>query len=198
MSTGLKIGLGILVIVLLFGGCGVSGYNSLVKSNQQVNKAWADVEAQYQRRADLIPNLVSTIKGSGDFEQSTLMGVIEARSNATSINIKADDLTPETLAKFEAAQNQLSSSLSKLLVTVERYPDLKTTKAYQDLMIALEGAENRITKARTDFNQAVESFNSNILTFPKNLINGISGLGYKEKPFFKGKEGTDTVPEVTF
>jgi LemA protein len=196
MSNGLKIGLIILGVIVLFGGCGGCGYNSLVQSNQQVSKAWADVETQYQRRADLIPNLVNTIKGSGEFEQSTLMGVIEARSNATSINLTANDLTPENLAKFEAAQNQLSSSLSRLLVTVERYPDLKTTKAYQDLMVALEGAENRISKARTDFNQAVERYNSNVLTFPKNLLAGM--FGFREKPYFKGQEGTENVPEVTF
>lgn len=196
MSNGLKIGLIILGVIVLFGGCGGCGYNSLVQSNQQVNKAWADVETQYQRRAELIPNLVNTIKGSGEFEQSTLMGVIEARSNATSINLTANDLTPENLAKFEAAQNQLSSSLSRLLVTVERYPDLKTTKAYQDLMVALEGAENRISKARTDFNRAVEIYNSNVLTFPRNMLAGM--FGFKEKPYFKGQEGTEIAPEVTF
>lgn len=196
MSTGLKIGLVILAVILLFGGCGVSGYNSLVNTSLSVEEAWANVQVQYQRRADLIPNLVSTIKGSGDFEQSTLMGVIEARSNATSININADDLTPETMAKFEAAQNQLSSSLSKLLVTVERYPDLKTTKAYQDLMIALEGAENRITKARQDYTAAVKNYNSNVLTFPKNILAGM--FGFQKKPNFEAKEGADTVPEVKF
>ncbi len=196
MSTGLKIGLGILAVLLLFGGCGVSGYNSLVNSNLTVEETWANVQVQYQRRADLIPNLVSTIKGSGDFEQSTLMGVIEARSNATSVNINADELTPENMAKFEAAQQQLSSSLSKLLVTVERYPDLKTTKAYQDLMIALEGAENRITKARQDYTAAVKNYNSNVLTFPKNILAGM--FGFEKKPTFEAKEGTDVVPEVTF
>lgn len=196
MSTGLKIGLGILAILLVFGGCGVSGYNSLVTSGLTVEETWANVQVQYQRRADLIPNLVSTIKGSGDFEQSTLMGVIEARSNATSININADELTPENLAKFEAAQQQLSSSLSKLLVTVERYPDLKTTKAYQDLMVALEGAENRITKARQDYTAAVKNYNANVLTFPKNILAGM--FGFEKKPTFEAKEGTDTVPEVKF
>ncbi len=196
MSTGLKIGLVILAVILLFGGCGVSGYNSLVNTSLSVEESWANVQVQYQRRADLIPNLVSTIKGSGDFEQSTLMGVIEARSNATSININADDLTPETMAKFEAAQNQLSSSLSKLLVTVERYPDLKTTKAYQDLMIALEGAENRITKARQDYTAAVKNYNSNVLTFPKNILAGM--FGFQKKPNFEAKEGADAVPEVKF
>ncbi len=196
MSTGLKIGLGVLAVLLLFGGCGVTGYNSLVNTNLGVEEAWANVQVQYQRRADLIPNLVSTIKGSGDFEQSTLLGVVEARSNATSVNISADELTPENMAKFEAAQQQLSSSLSKLLVTVERYPDLKTTKAYQDLMIALEGAENRITKARQDYTAAVKSYNSNVLTFPKNILAGM--FGFEKKATFEAKEGTDVVPEVTF
>ncbi len=196
MSNGLKIGLVILVLILAFAGCGGCGYNSIVNSELGVDEAWANVETQYQRRADLIPNLVATIKGSGEFEQSTLNGVIEARSKATSINLTTNDLTPENLAKFEAAQAELSSSLSRLLVTVERYPDLKTTKAYQDLMVTLEGSENRITKAREDFNGAVKNYNSNVRTFPKNLLAGI--FGFQPKGSFQAKEGAENVPEVTF
>lgn len=196
MSNGLKIGLVFAGILFLFMGCGGCGYNSLVNTELSVEEAWANVQTQYQRRADLIPNLVSTIKGSGEFEQSTLTGVIEARSNATSINIKADELTPENLKKFEDAQNQLSSSLSKLLVTVERYPDIKTTQAYRDLMLTLEGAENRITKAREDYNAAVKAYNSKVRTIPTNIVALLTG--FEKKPSFEAKEGTENVPTVTF
>lgn len=172
------------------------GYNNMVGMREQIDKAWADVEAQYQRRADLIPNLVSTIKGSSEFEQSTLLGVIEARAKATSVNINADNLTEENLQQYEAAQQQLSSSLSKLLVTVERYPDLKSTQAYQDLMVQLEGTENRITKARGDFNQAVGAFNAYIKKFPQVIYSG--WFGFQKKPYFEAKEGTEDAPTVTF
>ncbi len=172
------------------------GYNNMVGMREGIDKAWADVEAQYQRRADLIPNLVNTIKGSSEFEQSTLQGVIEARAKATSVNISAENLTEENLKQFEAAQQQLSSSLSKLLVTVERYPDLKSTQAYQDLLVQLEGTENRITKARTDFNQAVGSYNAYIKKFPQVIYSG--WFGFQKKPYFEAKEGTEDAPTVQF
>lgn len=172
------------------------GYNNMVGMNEQIDKAWADVEAQYQRRSDLIPNLVNTIKGSSEFEQQTLTNVIEARSKATGINLTADELTPENLQKFEAAQQQLSSSLSRLLVSVERYPDLKSTQAYQDLLIQLEGTENRITKARTDFNQAVGSYNAYIKKFPQVIYSG--WFGFEKKPYFEAKEGSEEAPTVEF
>ena len=184
---------GIMFIALFLSSC---GYNSMVEKQEQVDKTWADVEAQYQRRADLVPNLVKTVKGSANFEQETLTAVIEARSDATSIKLSADDLTEENLAKFEAAQGKLTSSLSKLLVSVERYPDLKSTQAFQDLMIQLEGTENRITKARGDFNQAVGSYNAYIKKFPQVIYSG--AMGFDKKAYFKAKEGTDTAPSVEF
>lgn len=171
-------------------------YNNMVEKQEQVDKAWADVEAQYQRRADLVPNLVNTVKGSANFEQETLTAVIEARASATNIKISADELTEENLAKFEAAQSKLTSSLSKLMVSVERYPELKSTQAFQGLMIQLEGTENRITKARGDFNEAVGSYNAYIKKFPQIVYSG--AMGFDKKAYFKAKEGTDSAPSVEF
>lgn len=184
---------GVMILAMLLSSC---GYNSMVEMQERVSQTWADVETQYQRRADLIPNLVKTVKGSADFEQETLTAVIEARSQATSVNLSVDDLTEENLAKFEAAQGKLTSSLSKLLVSVERYPDLKTTQAFQDLMIQLEGTENRITKARGDFNQAVGTYNAYIKKFPQVLYSG--SFGFEKKAYFKSSEGTENAPQVEF
>lgn len=197
MSTGkiVLIVVGVLVLLLAFGGCNT--YNSMVGLNENVEEAWSNVETQYQRRYDLIPNLVKTVKGSAEFEQETLTGVIEARSNATSINLDVNDLTPENIQKFEAAQQNLNSALSKLLVTVERYPDLKTTKAFQDLMIQLEGTENRITKARQDFNETVKLYNARIKKFPAVVFAG--WFGFESKGYFEAvNEGTENAPEVSF
>ena len=184
---------GVMLLAMFLSSC---SYNNMVEMQEQVSRAWADVETQYQRRADLIPNLVNTVKGSANFEQETLTAVIEARSDATSVKISADELTEENLAKFEAAQSKLTSSLSKLLVSVERYPDLKSTQAFQDLMIQLEGTENRITKARGDFNQIVGSYNAYIKKFPQVLYSG--AMGFEKKAYFKAKEGTDNAPSVEF
>lgn len=188
----------VLVVLIMFGGCTYYNiHNNIVGLNENVEEAWSNVETQYQRRYDLIPNLVKTVKGSAEFEQETLTGVIEARSNATSINLDVNDLTPENIQKFEAAQQNLNSALSKLLVTVERYPDLKTTKAFQDLMIQLEGTENRITKARQDFNETVKRYNASIKKVPGKWF--AAGWGFEPKGYFEAvNEGTENAPEVSF
>lgn len=193
-STYIWIGLGVLLLLLAFSGCG--SYNNMVSKQEQVNKTWGDVQAAYQRRNDLIPNLVNTVKGSANFEQSTLTAVVEARAKATSINIDAKDLTDDKLKEFQQAQNQVSSSLSRLLVTVEQYPDIKTTEAFRDLNSQLEGTENRINKARTDFNGAVNSYNAYIRSFPQVLFAGV--FGFTSKPYFQSDAGADKAPQVKF
>lgn len=174
-------------------GC---GYNGMVNREEAIDGKWAQVENQYQRRADLIPNLVQTVKGSAAFESETLEGVIEARSKASSIQLDAKDLTQENLDKFQAAQNQLSGALSRLMVVVERYPDLKSTQAFQDLMIQLEGTENRISVERKSFNDAVVEYNAFIRRFPNNLTAGM--FGFEKRAYFKAEEGASTAPRVDF
>jgi LemA protein len=167
-----------------------------VKKDEVVQKAWGNVETQYQRRADLVDNLVSTVKGSAAFEQETLTKVIEARSKATSVQINANDLTPEKIQQFQQAQGELSGALSRLLVSVEKYPELRTTEQFQTLMAQLEGTENRIAVSRNDFNGAVNEFNSSVRTFPNNLIAGLGG--FKAKGYFKAAEGSEKAPKVQF
>ncbi|WP_194976295.1 LemA family protein [Aquiflexum lacus] len=174
----------------------VGVYNMFVQNEETINGQWAEVETQYQRRADLIPNLVNTVKGYADFEQETLTGVIEARSKATSINLNADNLTPENIAQFQQAQDQLSGALSRLLVTVERYPDLKANQNFLELQAQLEGTENRIAVARRNFNQSVQSYNSNLRTFPNNIFAG--WYGFERKGYFEAAQGAETAPSVQF
>jgi len=174
----------------------VGVYNTFVQTEETINGEWAEVETQYQRRADLIPNLVNTVKGYADFEQQTLTGVIEARAKATSITIQADDLTPENIAKFQEAQDQLSGSLSRLLVAVERYPDLKANQNFLELQAQLEGTENRIAVARRNFNQSVQSYNSNLRTFPNNIFAG--WYGFERKGYFEATAGAENAPTVEF
>ncbi|MCH7397664.1 LemA family protein [Belliella sp. DSM 107340] len=174
----------------------VGVYNTFVQTEETINGEWAEVETQYQRRADLIPNLVSTVKGYADFEQQTLTGVIEARAKATSITLQADDLTPENIAKFQEAQDQLSGSLSRLLVAVERYPDLKANQNFLELQAQLEGTENRIAVARRNFNQSVQSYNSNLRTFPNNIFAG--WYGFERKGYFEAAAGSENAPTVQF
>ncbi|MEZ5026997.1 MAG: LemA family protein [Chitinophagales bacterium] len=171
-------------------------YNTLVANDEAVNKAWADVEAAYQRRADLIGNLVETVKGEAKFEQETLTQVIEARSKATSMQVDAKDLTPENIAKFQEAQSQLSGALSKLLVVVERYPDLKATQGFQDLMNQLERTENRINVARRDYNAAVQTNNTKVRSFPSNITAKI--FGFEKREPFKADAGAEKAPTVKF
>ncbi|MBW7892990.1 MAG: LemA family protein [Chitinophagaceae bacterium] len=182
--------------LLLLGGCGCGGYNKMVGLDQNVKGKWGNVESEYQRRADLIPNLVNTVKGAADFEQETLTKVIEARANATKVNINADDLTPEKLAQFQQAQAEVSSALSRLLVTVERYPELKANQNFLNLQSQLEGTENRIKVARNDFNSAVQDYNTVVKSFPNVLYAGI--FGFREKGFFASEPGADRAPDVKF
>ncbi|WP_144603657.1 LemA family protein [Algoriphagus algorifonticola] len=174
----------------------VGTYNTFVQAEEQVSGQWAEVETQYQRRADLIPNLVNTVKGYADFEQETLTGVIEARSKATSINVDANNLSPENLQQFQQAQEQLSGALSRLLVTVERYPDLKANQNFLDLQAQLEGTENRIAVARRNFNQEVVTYNTTLRTFPNNLFAG--WYGFETKGKFEAVAGAENAPTVEF
>ncbi|WP_200975153.1 LemA family protein [Echinicola sp. 20G] len=187
----------ILVVVGIFVYTKAVGtYNQFVKTEETINGQWAEVETQYQRRADLIPNLVNTVKGYADFEKETLEGVINARAKATSVNINADELTPEKIAQFQEAQDQLSGSLSRLLVAVERYPDLKANQNFLDLQAQLEGTENRIAVARRNFNQSVQAYNSNLRTFPNNIFAG--WYGFEKKGYFEASEGAENAPTVEF
>lgn len=191
----------ITIIILIFIGIAIywlfaGTYNSLVRQEERVQEQWAQVETQYQRRADLIPNLVNTVRGYADFEQETLREVIEARSQATSVNVNEENLSPEAIQQFQQAQQGLSSALSRLMVVVERYPDLKASQQFQQLQVQLEGTENRIAVARRNFNQSVQDFNSNVRQFPTNMVAGMYGFG--RKGYFEAAEGAETVPEVQF
>ncbi|PSL03433.1 LemA family protein [Cecembia rubra] len=174
----------------------VGVYNMFVQNEETINGNWAEVETQYQRRADLIPNLVNTVKGYADFEQETLTGVIEARAKATSINLSVEELSPEKIAQFQQAQDQLSGALSRLLVAVERYPDLKANQNFLELQAQLEGTENRIAVARRNFNQSVQTYNSTLRTFPNNIFAG--WYGFERKGYFEAAQGAENAPSVQF
>lgn len=194
MNKNIIIGL---VVVIILGIYGMNVNNSLVQMQERVNQSWAQVENQYQRRADLIPNLVNTVKGAADFEQEVLTDVVEARSRATSIQINADDLNdPQQVAQFQQAQQQLSGALSRLLATVEDYPELQANQNFRDLQTQLEGTENRISTERMRFNEAVSTYNTSVQQFPRNMFAGI--LGFEQKAYFEADEGADEVPEVNF
>ncbi len=182
--------------ILLLGGCACSGYNKLVNQDENVKAKWGTVQSDYQRRADLIPNLVNTVKGAANFEQETLTRVIEARAKATSVNINPGELTPENVQRFQQAQGELTGALSRLLVTVERYPELKANQNFLDLQKQLEGTENRINVSRKDFNQAVMDYNMAVRRFPNNLFAGMFGFGVKQG--FQAEAGAERAPEVKF
>ncbi len=185
----------VIVIAIVFYGIGVN--NNLVDKEVNVDTAWAQVENQYQRRADLIPNLVNTVKGAANFEQETLTAVTNARSNATSINISADDLNdPAKLAQFQQAQAQLSGALSRMLLTVERYPELKANANFRDLQSQLEGTENRISTERKRFNDAAGEYNGSIRKFPTSIFASIGG--FEKKAFFEADQGAENAPSVDF
>lgn len=196
-STGTII---LIVVVLLIGfaGCaGCNSYNSLVAQDEAVDQAWADVQTQYQRRTDLIPNLVNTVRGAADFEQETLESVVQARARATSVNIDADDLDdPERIRQFQAAQDELTGALGRLLVVAENYPQLRATEAFRDLQAQLEGTENRINTARRDYNAAVAQYNTQVRRFPTALIAGIAG--FDRRTPFEAEAGAEQAPEVVF
>ncbi|MEX2601007.1 MAG: LemA family protein [Balneolaceae bacterium] len=186
----------IAVVAILF-FWGISTHNKLVSLEEDVQQSWAQVENQYQRRADLIPNLVNIVQGAADFEQETLTEVIEARSRATSININPGDLSdPALFNQFQQAQEQLGGALSRLLVSVERYPQLTATENFRDLQVQLEGTENRIATERMRFNQSSQQFNTTVRRFPANMIAGV--IGFEPKHYFEAREGSDTAPEVNF
>jgi LemA protein len=196
MSNGIKILIGV-VAVLVIGYFMFKGtYNKMVTLDETVNQTWSQVENVYQRRADLIPNLVNTVKGYAAHEKETLEGVVEARAKATSVNVDANNLNAQTMQQFQQAQQGLSSALSKLMVVVERYPDLKANESFLQLQAQLEGTENRITVERQRFNQSVEVFNKTIRTFPNNLFAGM--FGFEKKPYFEADQGAEEVPEVEF
>jgi LemA protein len=193
MKKGVIIAIAVVAVIVL---SAISIYNSMVKMDENVTAAWAQVETQYQRRADLIPQLVNVVKGAADYERKTLESVIEARSKATSIQLTADDLTEENLAKFQKAQDQLSSALSHLMAIHEAYPELKANENFCDLQAQLEGTENRIAVARKDFNETVQKYNSSIRTFPKSIFAGM--FGFSQKAYFKAAEGAENAPDVNF
>ena len=191
--TGLLV---ILAIVVIVGFLGCNGYNGLVKQDESVKKAWNNVQTEYQNRSDLVGNLVNTVKGAANFEQSTLTAVVEARAKATSVNINADNLTPEKMAEFQAAQGQLSGSLSRLLATVEAYPTLKATEGFAQLQNQLEGIENNIKNSRKVFNDEINLYNTKVRQFPMNILGGI--FGFKQKEGFKADAGAEKKVDVNF
>ncbi|MBR2360606.1 MAG: LemA family protein [Bacteroidaceae bacterium] len=172
------------------------GYNTMTEKEEAVNKAWSNVENQYQRRSDLIPNLVNTVKGYAQHEQSTLTAVLEARSKATQITVNTDDLTPEKLKEYQQAQGQVTSALGKLLAITEAYPDLKANENFKELQAQLEGTENRISVERRNFNEVVGSYNTYIRKFPQNIVAGI--FGFEKRAYFEAEAGSEKAPKVEF
>lgn len=172
------------------------GYNTMVEKEEAVNTAWSNVENQYQRRADLIPNLVNTVKGYAAHESETLSSVVEARAKATQITVSADQLTPEALARYQQAQGEIGSALGRLMRITENYPELKANQNFQELQAQLEGTENRISVERRNFNQATQDYNTYIRKFPQNLIAGM--FGFEKKPYFEAEEGNNVAPAVEF
>lgn len=186
----------ILAAVLILGGCGCGQYNGLVQQDEIVKNSWNKVQSDYQRRADLIPNLVNTVKGEANFEQTTLTKVIEARASATQIKVSPDDLTPEKVQQFQAAQGQLSQALGRLLAVSEAYPNLRANDAFRGLQAQLEGTENRIKVARNDFNDAVQTYNTKVRSFPTNIFAGM--MGFKQRQGFAAEAGSEKAPSVQF
>lgn len=189
--------IGVVVLFLIIVGASVPGsYNKMVSLDEQVKSGWSQVENVYQRRLDLIPNLVRTVKGAANFEQETLTKVVEARAKATQVTIDPTNLNAENFKQFQQAQGELSSSLSRLLVTVEKYPDLTATQNFRDLQAQLEGTENRIATERRRFNETAQTYNAYIRKFPKNIYAG--WFGFKAKPYFEAEKEAAKAPEVQF
>lgn len=191
-KTVLIVAVAVAIVVMI----GVSMYNGLVSMDEKVSNQWANVETQYQRRADLIPNLVSTVKGYASHEKETLEGVVAARSQATQIKVDANDLTPEKLAEYQKAQGAVTSALGKLLAITESYPDLKANQNFLELQAQLEGTENRITVARKEFNDAAKEYNTAVRRFPKNIFAGM--FGFDKRAYFEASQGAETAPKVEF
>lgn len=190
-STIIIIAVAVLAVVW-----GITGYNGLVSMDEGVQTKWADVETQYQRRADLIPNLVNTVKGYAAHESETLAAVVEARAKATSVNIDPTNMSAEQIANFQKAQDGVSSALGRLLVTVEKYPDLKANENFRELQAQLEGTENRISVACRDYNEAARKYNTSLRSFPKNILAGM--FGFEKKAYFEAQEGSEQAPTVQF
>ncbi|TSA29556.1 MAG: LemA family protein [Bacteroidetes bacterium] len=196
LSKGWIILIVVIAIIVILVGWGTRIYNNLVTQDENVGKAWANVENVYQRRADLIPNLVATVKGVADFEKSTLTDVIEARAKATSVTINPKNLNAESLQQFQSAQDGLSSALSRLMVVVERYPELKATQNFMELQAQLEGTENRIAVERMKFNETAQAYNTYIRRLPATIFAGM--FGFEKKAYFEAQEGAGTAPKVEF
>jgi len=202
MNRAFVLGLGclgvIIVILLMFGGAIAGGYNSLVQSSTSVDASWAQVQTQYQRRADLIPNLVRTVEGAANFEKSTLTDVVNARANATKVTIDPSKAPTdsEQLRQFEQAQNALTGTLGRLLAVSENYPQLRANNNFRDLQAQIEGTENRIAVARRDFNNSAQRYNAQVRTFPTVIYAG--WFGFQGKPYFQGAAGTESAPSVNF
>ncbi|MBO5932473.1 MAG: LemA family protein [Bacteroidaceae bacterium] len=186
----------VIAIVAVVAIWAVSAYNGLVNLDEGVANKWGDVETQYQRRADLIPNLVNTVKGYAAHEQETLESVVAARSQATQIKVDPENLTPEKLAEFQKAQGEVTSALGKLLAITENYPDLKANQNFLELQAQLEGTENRINVARVNFNDATKKYNTAIRRFPKNILAGM--FGFEKRSYFEAQDGAETAPQVQF
>lgn len=196
MKRGYVVLIVIVLIIVFLGGCSVSSYNKMVNKEEGVSNAWANVETQYQRRSDLIPNLVNTVKGYAQHEQETLEGVVAARSKATQVTLDSNDLTPEKLQQYQEAQGEVSRALGRLLAISENYPDLKANENFQELQVQLEGTENRISTERRKFNEVSKDYNTYIRRFPNNIFAGI--FGFEKKAYFEAAEGTEKAPEVKF
>lgn len=186
----------IIAIIAVLVIWGISAYNGLVSIQENVNNQWAQVETQYQRRADLIPNLVNTVKGYATHERETLEGVIAARAQATQVTVDANNLTPEAMAQYQQAQGQVTAALGRLLAIAESYPDLKANQNFLELQAQLEGTENRINVARNNFNNAAREYNTAIRRFPKNIFAGL--FGFHQRPYFEAAAGTEVAPTVQF
>ena len=186
----------VIALVAIVAIWGVSAYNGLVKMDESVSTAWSNVENQYQRRADLIPNLVNTVKGYAAHEKETFQAVPEARSKATQMSINADELTPEKMLAYQKAQGEVGAALSRLLAITEAYPDLKANENFKELQAQLEGTENRISVERKNFNEVARAYNTAVRTFPKTLIAGM--CGFDKRPYFEAEEGASKAPEVQF
>ena len=197
MKKGLLIAIGVVVLIVLIAYGWVKGtYNGFVAAQEQVGQAWADVESTYQRRADLIPNLVETVKGYATHEKDVFLGVTEARSRVGQISVKTENLTPEAIQRFQEAQQGLSGALSRLLAVAENYPALKANQNFLDLQTQLEGTENRINVARSRFNEAARAYNTRIRSFPGNLL--ANAFGFQPKPYFEAEAGAEKAPKVKF
>ncbi len=191
MKKGILIIIALLAVLVIWG---VGAYNGLVSKQESVEKAVGNVQTTYQKRADLIPNLVATVKNYAEYEAGTLKAVVEARAKATATTLDAKNLTEENLKAFQAAQDEMSGALSRLLVTVEQYPDLKANQNYLDLQSQLEGCENAIANARREFNETARDYNTAVRRFPNNIIAGM--FGFDKKPYFEASEGADKAPDV--